>query len=148
MGAGAGVMLARAFGGARRPPTTVISTDQLRMDVEDTAPQAAVLAIRAKAMVGPLFMDSVCWWFIEVRRIDEMTGQPVKVLVRDYDHQKFNLPAGRRVRPTFADQLDMPAGRYSVLVGIREERPIGDGEGNIVVPHITLIASSRLLTVR
>jgi hypothetical protein len=145
--AAAGVTLASVYGGARRPPTRAISTDQLTVDVEDTAPLAGVLSIRAKAMVGPLVMDSVCFWFVEVWRIDETTGHETRVLVRDYDHQPFPLPGGQRVRPTFADRIEAAAGLYSVLVGIREQRPVGDSDGNVVEPHRTIVGRSRLLKV-
>ena len=42
----------------------------------------------------------------------------------------------------------MPPGRYNVLVAIRESRRGVDAAGNVIVPHMGVVASSRVLTVR
>jgi hypothetical protein len=148
LGGVAGVMLARAFGGARRPPARASSADQLVLSIEQTGPLAGELRIRAAAKIGPLPVDHDLCWYVDVRRIDPVSGQMASTWSQEYGDQWFQLQAGRKAAPTFAERLEMPAGRYSVLVGLRESRPTLNEHGVIAQPHSSVGASSRVLTVR
>ena len=148
-GALAGILLARASGGPRRPRRTqVASGDQMTLDLEDTKPVTRALVIRASATVARIPWDCRFCWYLEVRRWDSETGKYVVIDQREYDQQWFGLPAGRTAKPTFAERISpVPAGEYNVLVGLREERPRRRADGTLE-PHISMVALSRVLTVR
>jgi hypothetical protein len=147
----AGVLLARAYGGGRRRSDrrTIVSSDQYLLVVEETPPQVGVLVVKARARIGATIpIAENLWWYLDVRKIDETTAKMATVEFREYKHQTFHHAVGEIANPTFVERIEnVPAGRYNVLVGLRERRGVRHLDGTRT-PYSEGVASNQTLIVR
>jgi len=143
----AGITLGSVLASARRGPKVRIYKP-MTIVIDPPVAEVGALTIRVKASLPVQPFDFVLLWWIDVRRVNTDTGEITSVITREYDQQPLAHPAGRTADVTFTERLEMPAGRYEVLVGLREMRPRWDDAGNVTEPHASIVATTRTLFVR
>jgi hypothetical protein len=101
------------------------------LTVKATSSLPGELLVKAKVRLGEAPMaPNALWWTLEIRQTNSL-GQWENVLVRQYDHQAFHHDFKHTTEKTFTERLTMPAGRYLVFVGLRDDSRFDYGNGDV-----------------
>jgi hypothetical protein len=135
---------------ASQRPRVIGRNDPIRITIDDAPDDtpAGVLLISARARIPRQTINFRLHWFFQVRRWNDAGRLEELAPDQEYLNQRFDLAAGQTLAPTFHERWDMPAGRYNVLVGLREERPTWNRDATIAQRYSTVVAESRDLVVR
>lgn len=120
---------------ARKPPVFKIISQPTLGDVRVRG-GVGDFEVGATATVWHLEQPMDLVWFLRLR---EREGDEWKtVWEQRYEQQRFVVPQGETLKPTFQERLMMPPGRYQAQVGLMENRA---GE------WVTIVSDSKRVVV-
>jgi hypothetical protein len=113
------------------PTARVVVTSQPTVKIDRAEGGKGELSVSATASVGHRFEAQELRWRLKVfRRIPDGAGTMKWDLAwrQDYDHRTFVTRAGQVRTSTFTERLILPAGRYTLELGV-DELTRGPGGG-------------------
>jgi hypothetical protein len=91
------------------------------------SPKPGVLIVNAQANIMKKIRTEKLKWFLIVRHPEPhvVSGRTV------YDQQAFQVQSGSNSHPTFKEEIQVPAGRYLVTVGLKKMGVVRYEDGSV-----------------